>query len=398
MRDLGIVVGGAIAVGDGRILAAGPSDAVRAALPAGTIPRIIDASGGVAMPGFVDPHTHLVFAGTREREYALRIEEASYEEILAAGGGIFQTTRLTRAASEEQLVETARRHLDTMLRYGTTTAEAKSGYGLDPESELKLLRVIRRLDAIHPIDLVPTFLGAHVVAAEYRDNPDAYVELIVNAMLPRVSAEQLAEYCDVWCDEGIFSVEQSRRILEAARQLGLRLRLHANQLSEIGGTRLAVEVGADSVDHLERLPEADIPLLAAHPIVATLVPGVAFSLNDRYPAARKLIDAGVAVALASDLNPGSCFTESIPMVIALACNALRMTPEEAITAATINAAWSINRADRIGSLEPGKQADIVLFDMPNYLHLPYHFGVNLVRTVIKAGKVVVEDGALIDRS
>lgn len=395
LGELGIVANGAVAVAGDTILAAGARDAVRNATDSSDATRVIDAGNGVVMPGFVDPHTHPVFAGTREDEYALRVAGATYEEILAQGGGILNTMQRTRAATEDDLFRTAYAHLDTMLRYGTTTVEAKSGYGLDTESELKQLRVIRRLDAEHPLDVVSTFLGAHVVPPAYDGRSDEYVDLLIEGTLPAVIDEALADYCDVWCEETIFSESQSQRILEAAQAYGLRLRLHANQLSAAGGTRLGVELGADSVDHLERLPVEDIPMLAASDTVATLLPGVAFTLNSSYPDARALIDAGVAVALGTDFNPGSCFTESMPIVLALACNDLRMTPAEAITAATINAAWSLNRADRIGSLEADKQADMLILDAPDYRQLPYHFGVNLVRTVIKAGTIVVGDGRLV---
>ncbi|MDQ4075687.1 MAG: imidazolonepropionase [Chloroflexota bacterium] len=394
LRELGIIHNGAVAVSGQEIVAVGPTDVVHSIVEVGAITQVIDGTGKTVIPGFVDPHTHLVFAGTREHEYTLRLAGATYEEILSAGGGINYTTRLTRAGSEEELFDIAWEHLNTMLGHGTTTVEAKSGYGLEVESEVKLLRVIRRLDEAHPIDLVPTFLGAHLVPSEYRDRPDKYVRVIIEEMLPRVANEGLAKYCDVWCDEGIFTVEQSRRMLERARSLGMRLRVHANQLASGGGTRLAVGMGADSVDHLERLPEDAIELLAKSDTIATLLPGVAFTLGGPYAEARTLIDRGTAVALATDFNPGSCFTESMPIIIALACSQLRMTPAEAIVASTINAAWSLNRADRIGSLEPGKQADLVLFDMPNHAHLPYHFGVNLVHAVVKAGRIVVEDGKM----
>lgn len=395
LAELGTVENGAAAVAGTEIVAAGSRTAVRDAVELTDVTRVIDAGNGVVMPGFVDPHTHPIFAGTREDEFALRVAGATYEEILAQGGGILNTMRRTRATTEDDLFYTARPHLDTMLRYGTTTVEAKSGYGLDTESELKQLRVIRRLNAKHPLDVVATFLGAHVVPPEFSSDPDGYVDLIIEEMLPTVAEEGLADYCDVWCEETIFSESQSRRILAAAQAHGFRLRLHANQLSSAGGTRLGVELGADSVDHLERLPAEDIPALAASDTIATLLPGVAFTLNDPYPDARALINAGVAVALGTDFNPGSCFTESMPMVCALACNELRMTPAEVITAATLNAAWSLNRAYRLGSLEAGKQADMLILDAPDYRHLPYHFGVNLVQTVIKAGTVVVDDGRLV---
>jgi imidazolonepropionase len=254
---------------------------------------------------------------------------------------------------------------------------------------------MHQLNAEHPVDVIPTFLGAHLVPAEYRDRPEEYVTLVVEEMLPRVAREGLAAYCDVWCDDCIFTESQSRRILERAHDLGLGLRLHANQLSSGGGTRLGVEVGADSIDHLERLPIEEIDGLARSKTIAIFVPGVSFTLGEPYADARRLIEAGAAVALATDFNPGSCYTESMPMIIALACSRLRMTPGEAIVASTVNAAASLRCSGRTGSIMPGKQADLVIFDMPNHAHLPYHFGVNLVRTVVKGGKIVVEDGRLV---
>ncbi len=394
LSELGIVRGGAVAIAGQQIVAVGEEKTVKSLVQLTGRTRRVDAAGGTVLPGFVDPHTHLVFAGTRAEEYSLRARGATYEEILAAGGGIHATTRLTREATEEALFQVGWGYLDTMMRHGTTTVEAKSGYGLDLSTELKLLRVTKQLGAAHPLEVVSTFLGAHVIPAAFREQPEAYVSLVVDKMLPEVAAEGLAEYCDVWCDEGIFTVDQARRILAEARARGLRLRLHANQLAAGGGARLAAELGADSVDHLEQLSASDIPILAASQTVAILVPGVAFTLRQPNADARALIEGGVAVALATDFNPGSCFCESMPMMIALACSELAMTPAEAIVASTINAAWSLRRADRVGSLEVGKQADLVLLHAPSHAHLAYHFGINLVHTVIKAGRVVVEAGQL----
>ncbi|MCB0076308.1 MAG: imidazolonepropionase [Anaerolineales bacterium] len=392
LRNAARIAGGALAIANGQIVALGREKSVRRDLVLAAQTPMVDAQGGAVTPGFVDPHTHLVFAGTREQEYAIRVAGGSYEEILAAGGGINQTRSLTQAASEDALIATTLPHLQRMLAHGTTTVEAKSGYGLDVANELKLLRVARRLATAQPIEIVSTFLGAHLVPVEYRHDPAAYVDLIIDKMLPAVVAEGLADYCDVWCDEGIFDRAQSARILTAARAAGLGLRLHANQLGAGEGTRLAVELGAASVDHLERLPPAQIPLLAASDTIAVLVPGVAFASGGPQADARALIDAGAAVALATDFNPGSCYTESMPMIMALACNEMAMTPTEALVAATFNAACSLGRASRVGSLEVGKQADLVLWSVPNIESIPYHFGVNRVDRLFKAGRLVVEGG------
>jgi len=390
MGDLGIIEDGAIAVKDGCIDLVGKTEEVRGQIEAA---QELDASGKVVMPGFVDPHTHLVFAGDRANEFEMRVRGATYLEIMAAGGGIMSTVRATRAASVKQLMEESRARLDRMLAHGTTTAEVKTGYGLDLENELKTLEVIRRLDAEHPMDLVPTFLGAHAVPEEYKGRADEYVDLVVEEMLPairsQISNHRSKVFCDVFCDEGAFTLEQSRRVLEAARALGFGLKIHADEFKPLGGTRLAVELGAISADHLVCTPDDEIELLAGSDTIAVALPGTPFGLgHHEYSPARRIIDAGGALALATDLNPGTCWCESMQLIIALACRFMKMTPAEAIVAATINSAHAIGLGHRVGSLEPGKKADILILDIPDYRHLPYRFGVNLVDRVIKGGKVV----------
>ncbi len=391
MGELGIIENGAVAVKDGLIALVGPTSAVRRQV---TAAEEIDASGKVVMPGFVDPHTHLVFAGDRAGEFEQRVKGATYLEIMAAGGGIMSTVRVSRAASVEQLAEESRARLDRMLAHGTTTAEAKTGYGLDVENELKMLEAIRRLDAEHPVDLVPTFMSAHAVPTEYQGCADEYVDLVVEEMLPMVKSQisnpKSRIFCDVFCDEGAFTLEQSRRVLEAARVLGFGLKIHADEFKPLGGTRMAVELGAISADHLVYTPDDEIKLLAKSNTVAVALPGTPFGLGrHEYTPARRIIDSGGALALATDLNPGTCWCESMPLIMALACRFMKMSPAEAIAAATINAAHAVGLGHRVGSLEVGKKADVLVLDIPDYRHLPYRFGVNLVDRVIKGGESVV---------
>ena len=347
----------------------------------------LDAGGRVVMPGFVDPHTHLVFGGSREHEYVMKLEGKGYMEIMEAGGGIFSTVRATRTATEDELVDQARRRLDRMLTWGTTTVEAKSGYGLTVEDELKCLRAALRLGKEHPADIVSTFLGAHAVPE--RTDPDAYIELLVHEAVPKVASEGLAEFCDVFCEKGVFSVDQSRKLLSAAAEAGLAPKLHADELSQLGGSELAAEVGAVSADHLLMASDAGIGAMAREGVMGVLLPGTPFVLRTDYPRARYMVEQGLPLALATDLNP-NCLTEGMPLMISLACVQMRMLPAEAIVAATLNAAYAINRADEVGSLDVGKKADMIILDAPNHIHLPYHFGINLVDTVIKEGEIVRE--------
>jgi imidazolonepropionase len=375
----------ALLVRDGRIAWVG-SMAEHPPLSAGT--EVLDATGRTLLPGFVDSHTHLVFAGTREDEFEQRLEGHSYQEIAARGGGINATVRRVRQASKAELKALARARLRRLLACGVTTVEVKSGYGLSPADELKCLEVIAELNAEGPWELTPTFLGAHAVPPEYRDDRAGYLRLLVETMLPEVARGRLAEFCDVFCETGVFSLAESEHLLHRARDLGFQLKLHADELTPLGGAELAARLGAVSADHLLCITEAGIDALAASGTVATLLPGTAFFLGLPYAPARRLIERGVPVALASDCNPGTCPTENLPLVGAMACTQMRMLPAEVVTALTLNAAAALGRADRLGSLEVGKQADLVLCDVPDYRHLFYHFGGHHVWRVFKRGRVV----------
>lgn len=393
MRELGIIRQGALAARRGKIVWVGPTAELLTSVRPAAFAKRIDAYGKTVMPGLVDPHTHLVFAGSRENEFAMRIQGKSYQEIAAAGGGINATVAATRKASKAALKAEARKSLDRMLALGTTTVEAKSGYGLELETELKMLEVVRELNEEGPMTVIPTFMGAHEIPPEFRQNPEAYVDLVITRMIPEVVARRLARFCDVFCETGVFSVEQTERICRAAAGFGLEPRVHADELTDLGGAAMAARLRARTADHLLCAGDDGIRQMAAAGVIAVLLPGTAYFLHmQRYARARDMIAAGVPVALATDYNPGSCMTESLPLILNLACTQMRMLPAEAITAATINAAWAIGEEDCAGSLEVGKQADILILDAPTHEHLCYHFGVNLVETVVKNGKVVVEDG------
>ncbi|MBM3306712.1 MAG: imidazolonepropionase [Candidatus Eisenbacteria bacterium] len=389
MRDLTLVRGAAVAVVGERVAAAGPEREVLAAFREGRRTVVLDARGALVTPGLVDPHTHAVFAGTREAEFAMRTEGRTYEEIAAAGGGIRSSVRALRAAGEEELVRAGRANLDRALDHGTTTIEIKSGYGLSLEAELKTLRVVRRLAGEHAVGVVPTFLGAHEFPDEWRDDRDGYVGTVCEEMIPAVARERLARCCDVFCEEGVFSVEQSRRVLEAGKRHGLAPKVHADELHASGGAELAAEVRALSADHLVRVTDRGVAALAAADVVAVLLPGTSLSLGaTRFAPARALIEAGVPVALATDMNPGSSMTESMQIVMALASMALRMTPAEVLTAATVNAAAAVGLAGDVGTLEPGRLADAVVWEVDDHRAIPYHYGVNLARSVVRKGVVV----------
>jgi imidazolonepropionase len=393
MRDLGIIYQGALAARRGKVVWVGPTAELPTAVKSMAFCKLIDAHGKTVMPGFVDPHTHLVFAGSRENEFAMRIQGKTYMEIAAAGGGINATVAATRKATKAELAFAARRSLNRMLALGTTTVEAKSGYGLEIEAELKMLEVIGELHEEGPMTVVPTFMGAHEIPPEHRQAPDAYVDLVVERMIPAVAERKLARFCDVFCETGVFSVAQSERILRAAQAAGLEPRVHADEITDLGGAAMAARVRARTADHLLFASDDGIRQMADAGVIAVLLPGTAYFLHmPRYARARDMIDAGVPVALATDFNPGSCMTESMPLILSLACTQMRMLPAEAITAATINAAWAIGEQERAGSLTVGKQADILVLDAPNHEHLCYHFGVNLVEKVIKHGKLLVENG------
>lgn len=382
-----------LAISGERVLAIGHN--AEAANHIGPETRVHSLAGKTVLPGFVDPHTHLIFAGWRERELAMKLQGKSYLEILAAGQGILSTVTNTRAASLDELVRLGRKSLDRMLLSGTTTVEAKSGYGLTTESELRQLQAVAALQASHPMDVVSTFMGAHAVPPEYQGQTAAYVDLVISEMLPAVAAADLAQFCDVFCEDGVFSVEESRRILEAGRQFGLLPKLHADELVTLGGAELAAELGAVSADHLLYASQAGISAMAQAKVVAVLLPGTSFTLRSRkLPDVTAMLAADLPIALATDFNPGTCPTESMQMVLTLAWQSLGLTPAQAIAAATINAAHALGLGKSVGSLEPGKLADFVVYDAPNFDFIAYHFGVNLVEQVFKRGRKVVDGGAI----
>jgi imidazolonepropionase len=386
--DLGIVKNGAVLIRNGVIAAVGTRAKIES-LPEARAAEKLDVGGRVVLPGFVDSHTHLIHAASRAEEYELKIAGASYEEIARKGGGILNSVKKLRAATAEALKTRAHAALLEFAAHGTTTLEAKSGYGLDVANELKILRLHKELNREQTLEIVSTFLGAHVVPVEYRSKPgsaERYVALLTETLIPEVAAEKLAEFCDVFCDRGAFSLEQSKKVLQAGKKSGMVARIHAEQLTRTGATHLAVQLGAASCDHLEQVNKTDIQALSKSNTVATLLPGCDFHLGlKKYAPARELIEAGAIVALATDYNPGTSPTMSMPMILSLACTQLRMSPAEAIAAATINAARSLLRDGTIGSLEAGKQADIAVFDVDDYREIPYYFGVNKCWMTLKKG-------------
>jgi imidazolonepropionase len=398
LANVGLLKNGSVLIADSLIVAVGPRADVEAHPLARSAQRL-DAAGRVVLPGFIDSHTHLIHAASRADEYELRITGASYEEIAKRGGGILNSVNKLRAATSESLKQRARSALKQFAAYGTTTIEAKSGYGLDLASELKILKLHKELSTEQPLDIVSTFLGAHAIPAEFRTRPSGvkdYVALLIDKLLPEIATQKLAEFCDVFCERGAFNLEQSKQILEAGKRYGLRPRIHAEQLSRTGATQLAVKLGAASCDHLEKINRADIRVLAKSKTIATLLPGCGFHLGlKQYAPARHLIDAGAIVALATDYNPGTSPTASMPMILSLACTQLRMTPAEAITAATTNSAYSLGRDKQIGSLEVGKLADISIFDVDDYREIPYYFGMNTCHTTIKRGHIIYSKSSLI---
>lgn len=381
--ELAVIEDGAVAIKGEHIVGVGPRAEVEAAF---TADEVHSAGGGVVLPGFVDPHTHLPWVGSREGEFAKRLSGATYAEIAKAGGGIRATTRAVRQASLDDIVAAARPRLDRMLELGTTTAEAKSGYGLELEAERRQLEAIAALNAEHPIDLIATNLAAHEIPDEWREDRDGWVRTLTESILPQL--RPLAEFCDVFCEDHVFTVAESRKILSCARDLGYGIKIHADEIEPTGGAELAAELGAVSADHLAKTGPAGIEALAKSGTVAVLLPGTSFYLGHKEHApARAMIEAGVPVALATDLNPGSCLTESVPMILTLACLNLKMTPAEAILAATVNAAHAVGKGGDRGSLEVGKLADLVVWDAPSWEYLPTHFGVSLTRAVFKRGQV-----------
>jgi len=384
LSELGIIRDGGMLIRDGKIDGVGPSDEMEKKSRGA---EIVDAGGRVVLPGFVDAHTHLVFAGNRLDDFERRARGENYEQISKAGGGIWSTVEKTRAASEHDLLVEAKKRAEWFLRCGTTTIEAKSGYGLRLDDELKILCVMRSLNEQSPLQIVPTFLGAHAVPREM--DADEYIELVIDQMLPRIAREKLAEFCDVFCERGYFDIEQSKGILMAARKLGLKLRIHADQLSNLGGAKLAAELGATTADHLEKTDEQGIAAMKSAGVQPVLLPGSVYALGSSgYPRAREMIEAGLAVVLATDFNPGSSPTASMPMILSLACTQMKMSPPEAVTAATINAAHSLSRGDQIGSLERGKLANFSIFDCEDYRELAYWFGIPQMHSVYVKGERV----------
>lgn len=392
LGHLGIIEDGAVLIHDGEIIAVGTTDELLAAYPD---EPVLDAEDRVVMPGFVDPHTHTIWAGDRAAEFEMRLQGKSYLQILAEGGGIISTVRATRTASLEKLIDETRTRLLTMFSYGTTTAEVKTGYGLRTATELRMLQALLKLKADGFVEIIPTFLGAHAIAPEYHGKPEEYTDLIVNDMLPILkewwphhAPYQEMPFVDVFCETGAFNLEQSRRILSKAKELGFPLKIHADEFDNLGGASLAVELGAVSADHLVATSREDIANLGASSTVAVALPCTPFGLaEDEYTPAKEILAAGGLLAIATDLNPGTAWCESMQFSIALACRYMGLTPAQAIAAATINAAAAIARQEQVGSLEPGKQADLLILSVPDYRHLGYRFGVNLVQTVIKKGKI-----------
>jgi len=384
LADLGIIEGGATAAKDGKICWVGLSQ------DAGfSSQRVLDACGKVVMPGFVDPHTHLVFAGSREDEFEQRLKGVSYREIAEGGGGIRSTVRATRKASREELFDLAKRRLDVMLSWGTTTAEAKSGYGLNYTDELKLLEVIRSLSGQHTVDLVPTFLGAHEVPDEYREEREAYIDLLTDELIPEVAKRGLARFCDVFCEEGVFDPVESRTILWRGQEFGLKAKIHADELSPSGGAEVAGEVGAISAAHLNYPSERGLATMRDARTVAVLLPGASLFLKENdLPPVRRMVELGLPVALATDFNPGSSPVYGMPVVLSLSCLLFGLTPAEAVSAATLNAAYAIDLGERVGSIEVGKDADLLILNVESYKEIPYWFGHNPVELVIKRGEII----------
>ncbi|HPO04503.1 MAG TPA: imidazolonepropionase [Bacillota bacterium] len=387
MNDLHIIEDGAVIITDDMISAVGTTEEL---LPKAVGAEIIDCCGKAVLPGFVDSHTHFIFGGYRPLEFSWRLSGVSYMEIMKRGGGINATTIPTRTASLEQLKIDGKKRLSSMLSYGVTTVEGKSGYGLDADTEIKQLEAMRQLNQEHPIDIVTTFMGAHSVPSEFSGRTDDYVDYIIAEVLPAVAAGKLAEFCDVFCEADVFDIEQSRRLLLAAKDHGMKIKLHADEIIRIGGTELAAELGAVSADHLLQASDKGIGMMAEKGVIATLLPATAFSLKEPYARARKMIDSGCAVAMATDFNPGSCFTNSVPLLFALATIYMGMTIEEAVTAMTINGAAALKREEEIGSIDAGKKADIIVLEFPSYQFLHYHFAVNIVERVFKSGELVYD--------
>jgi imidazolonepropionase len=387
MQELHVIEDGAVLMEDGLITAVGTTKEL---LPNAADAEVIDCSGKAVLPGFVDSHTHLIFGGYRAEEFSWRLSGVSYMDIMRRGGGINATTIPKREATLEELKQEGRKRLSSMLAFGVTTVEGKSGYGLDRDTEIKQLTAMKQLKEEQPVDIATTFMGAHSVPEEFKGRTDDYVNFIINDVLPEVSKRELAEFCDVFCEAGVFDIEQSRKLLLAAREYGMEIKLHADEIVPLGGAELAAELGAVSADHLLQASDEGIERLAERGVIATLLPATAFSLKEPYARARKMIDSGCAVALATDFNPGSCFTNSVPLLFALATIYMGMTIEEAVTAMTINGAAALKREKHIGSIDVGKKADLIVLEFPSYQFLNYHFAVNIVEKVFKNGEPVFD--------
>ncbi|WP_433742442.1 imidazolonepropionase [Falsibacillus pallidus] len=399
MNDLQILENGCVFLLDGKIAGVGTEQEL-ASIHGERLKEaeIIHARGKIVLPGLVDPHTHVVYAGSREEEYNMRLNGATYMEIMNNGGGIHATTRKTRAAGIDELIGETKKRLDSFLLHGVTTIEAKSGYGLDWDTERKQLLAAQELNKMHAIDIVSTFMGAHAIPAEFKENPDSFVDLIIEEMLPKVAEGSLAEFNDVFCERGVFTPEQSRKILMAGKKLGLIPKIHADEIEPYEGAELAAEVGAISADHLLKASDEGIKRMAENDVIGVLLPGTAFFLMAEFAAGRKMIDMGMSIALSTDCNPGSSPSVSMPFIMNLASLKMGLTPAEAISAATINAAHAIKRGHEIGSIEIGKKADLTIMNVPNYMKLSYHYGMNHTDTVIKNGEIVVKDGKLCKRT
>ena len=389
MSDLHIINDGTVVIEEGIIKAVGKTEDILADFDENRF-SIIDAVGKAALPGFVDSHTHFVFGGYRAQEFSWRLHGDSYMQIMERGGGILNTVLATREATKNELIEAGTKRLDSMLSFGVTTVEGKGGYGLDHDTELKQLEVMADLDSRHSVDIIRTFLGAHAVTKDYKGREDAYIDYLTDNVMPEVAERNLAEFCDIFCEKNVFSVEQSRKLLHRAKEMGFKLKIHAEEIVQLGGAELAAELGAISADHLLQVSEKGIRDMAENGVVATLLPGTAFSLREPYARGRHMIDNNCAVALATDLNPGSCFSESIPLIFALATLYMNMTIEESITALTINGAAALDRASAIGSIDVGKKGDVIVLEFPSYEFIPYHTGVSTVEKVVKCGNLVFD--------
>lgn len=393
MNKINIIENAYIAVKNGKILAIGVGDEFGNLCEDDT--KIHDAEGLLVTPGLIDSHTHLIHGGSRENEFSMKLNGVPYIEILNNGGGILSTVKATKEASEEELYKKAKKSLDRMLEFGVTTVEEKSGYGLELNTEIKQLEVARVLDKNHPVDLVHTFLGAHAVPEEYKENHKAYIDILVDVMMPKIKDMGLAEFCDVFCEEGVFTIEESEYILQKAKEIGYKLKIHADEIESLGGAGLAAKLGCVSADHLMAASDEGIKMMAENNVVANILPATSFNLNKNYADCRKMIDMGAIVSLSSDYNPGSCPSENLQLVMQLGCLHLKMTPNEVLTAVTINAAYAIDRADKIGSIEVGKNADFVVFDARNVEYLMYHFGINHTKKVYKNGNLVVDNKVVV---